>query len=318
MNMGQFEQAFRLLPDTVIITDLYWYILDYNRPGPFEGLKKGRSLSRYMPDCRDMPAGVYPCSGRVFQRSVSKVYTEGVHGGYVVYLVDITEKERLVEERRCRSAELEALTRKQAQANAKLEEYARQVETLTDYEEQLRIARTIHDGAGHAITALNTISRMCLQLRHSDAERYRRLINEGIAICRRAEKGRIERRFDSLTEMLEAFRDSCPFPVDLSITGEQPPFAAGLCDVILGVCKEAYHNTLSHSLADRLKIEVHMTDEKLTLRITDNGRFHGVLEKGFGLKTMEENVRASGGRIYFETEEGKGFGIAAEWRAHHE
>ena len=42
--MEQLEQAFRLLPDTVIITDIYWYILDFNRPGPFEGLKKGKNL----------------------------------------------------------------------------------------------------------------------------------------------------------------------------------------------------------------------------------------------------------------------------------
>ena len=64
--MEELEQAYRLLPDTVIITDSYWYILDYNRPGPFEGLKKGRNLTRYMPDCRDRPCGVYARHGRVF------------------------------------------------------------------------------------------------------------------------------------------------------------------------------------------------------------------------------------------------------------
>ena len=34
--MDVFEQAFRLLPDTVIITDVYWYILDFNHTAPFE------------------------------------------------------------------------------------------------------------------------------------------------------------------------------------------------------------------------------------------------------------------------------------------
>lgn len=312
--MEQFEQAFRLLPDTVIITDSYWYILDYNRPGPFEGLKKGKNLSGYMPDCRDMPCGAYELHGRVFQRRISKVYADGVHGGYAVYLVDITEQERLVEQRRRKNAELEALTRKQAQANAELEDYARQAEALTDYEERLRVARVIHDETGHAITALNTLSRMCLQLRESDPERYRSLIDEGIAICRHAGKGQPGCSCDSLRAMLEEFRDTNPFPIDLIVSGEEPPSAAGLYDVILGVCREAYHNTLSHSLADRLTIEARMAQDKLTLRLADNGRFHGALEKGFGLKTMEENVRASGGQIRFEAEEGKGFGIVAEWR----
>ena len=312
--MDQFEQAFHLLPDTVIITDVYWYILDFNRPGPFEGLKKGKTLSRYMPDCRDMTSGAYPFCGRVFQRGVSPVYTDGVQSGYLVYLVDITEREHLIGQRRRKSAELEALTRKQAQANAALEEYARRAKALTDYGERLRVARAIHDGAGHAITALNTISRMCLQLQASDAERFISLIDEGIAICHRSEKERDERRYATLREMLESFRDESPFPVDLVIAGEEPPFAAGLCDVILSVCKEAYHNTLSHSLADRLTIEARMAEDRLTLRIEDNGRFHGVLEKGFGLKTMEEKVRASGGTVRFEAEEGKGFAVAAEWR----
>ena len=302
-----------MLPDTVIITDLYWYILDYSRKDPFDGLKKGKSLLGFMPDCRDMPRGLYAIHGRTYQRSITNVYTDGVHGGYVVYLVDITEKERLVEERRRKNAELEALTTKQAQANAELEEYIRQVQALTDYEEQLRTARAIHDGAGHALTELNTISRMCLQIRESDAEKYARLIQEGIAICRRAEHGQQERRCDSLKEMLELFRDTSPFPIELIIAGREPSFAVGLYTVILGVCKEAYHNTLSHSLADRMTIELHMTESRLRLRITDNGRFHGRLEKGFGLRTMEENVRASGGQVRFEAEEGTGFGVAAEW-----
>ena len=311
--MEQLEQAYRLLPDTVIITDIYWYILDYNRSGPFEGLKKGKNLSRYMPDCRKMPCGVYACSGRVFQRSITDVCADGVQGGHVVYLVDITEKERLVAQRRQRRVELDALTQKQMRANAELEEYARQVRNLTDYEEQLRIARTIHDDVGHAITELNTVSRMCLQLRDSDPEKYSRLIGEGLAVCRRVEKGRSGPRYDSLADMLEAFRNTSPFPIRLSLAGEEPPFAAGLYDVILGVCREAYHNTLSHSLADRLTVEVRMTEEKLTLRIADNGRFHGVLEKGFGLKTMEDTVRDSGGQISFEAEEDRGFWVAADW-----
>ena len=312
--MEQFEQAFRLLPDTVIITDIYWYILDYNRPGPFEEMKKGKNLSRYMPDCRDMPCGAYACHERVFQRRISKVYADGVHGGYAVYLVDITEQERLVEQRRRKNTELEALTGKQAQANAELEDYARQAQALTDYEERLRAARVIHDEIGHAITALNTLSRMCLQLRECDTERYRSLLDEGIAICRKAGKAQYKRRCGSLREMLEGFRDANPFPINLAVSGEEPPFAGSLYDVILGMCKEAYHNTLSHSLADRLTIEAHMAEDKLTLRIADNGRFHGPLEKGFGLKTMEENIRISGGQVRFEAEEGKGFGIAAEWR----
>ena len=106
--MNMFEQAFRTLPDTVIITDVYWYIIDFNREGPFGRLKKGRNLTNYMPDCQEQPRDRYACGGRVYKRSVSPVHEGGVPAGYVVYLADITEKERLTELRRKKNEELQS------------------------------------------------------------------------------------------------------------------------------------------------------------------------------------------------------------------
>ena len=315
--MDVIEKAFRLLPDTIIITDVYWYVLDYNRKDPFWPMRKGDNLNRYMADCKSMPNGRYPYDGKVYQRSTTPVFERGIHVGYVVYLADVTEKERLIEKSRIKSAELEELTGKQAQANAELEEYVRQAEALGEYEEQVRIARSIHDDAGHAITMLNTISQMCLQLKDSDPAQYHRLIEEGIALCDSNKIKKQDNSFSdiSIKEMLEKLRDDSAFPIELRIQGEEPQFAKPLHKIIEKICQEAYHNTLSHSMADRITIEVNMEPTLLSLRISDNGSFRGTLEKGFGLCTMEESVRASGGTISFEAEEGKGFGIVTEWRA---
>ena len=312
--MDVYEQAFRLLPDTVIITDVYWYILDFNHAAPFDNIKKGWSLTRVMPDCKTLPNDRLRCGDKIYQRSITPVYAQNLHVGYTVYLSDITDRENLIEQQRRKSVELEALTQRLAKANAELETYVRQAEALSDYEEQRRIARAIHDDAGHTVTALNTISGMCLQIGQSDAKRYEELIDEGLALCGNALKEREKRRYASLREMLETLRDESPFPIELVIEGDEPAFAAPLYGVIGRVCREAYHNTLSHSLADRLTIEMHMSPEVLRLHITDNGCFRGTLEKGFGLTTMEENVRTSGGTLAFEAKAGRGFGIAAEWR----
>ncbi len=317
MSMDLFEKSFRLLPDTIIITDVYWYILDYNRTEPFSRIRKGESLGRYMADCKNIPGGRYEYGGSVYQRSTTPVYENGMHVGYVVYLADITEKENLITQIRQKSEELREITREQAKANTELEKYVHQAEMLCAYEEQVRIAQSIHDNAGHALTLLNTISQMCLQLRNTDPQRYQALLNEGIALCKATEikKQRNELSFVSLGEMLETMRDTSPFPIDLIILGDEPEIAKSLYTVIEKVCREAYHNTLSHSLADRMTIEVDMDPKRLTLRIFDNGSFHGTFEKGFGLSTMEENVKRSGGTLAFDVEEGKGFGIIAEWRA---
>ena len=79
--MDVYEQAFRLLPDTVIITDVYWYILDFNHTNPFNCIKKGWSLTRVMPDCRALPSDRLRRGGRVYQRGVTPVYAQSLHVG---------------------------------------------------------------------------------------------------------------------------------------------------------------------------------------------------------------------------------------------
>lgn len=313
--MDNLQQVFLSLPDTVIITDVYWYILDFNHKAPFSNLQKGINLERYMPDCTNALDDEYSFGGNVYQRKVTAIYERDAHVGYTVCLSDITEKKKLIEQRRVKSTELEKLTNMQKQANSELEEYAHQAEALSAYAEQLRIARSIHDDAGHAITALHTISQMCIRLKNSDPAQYSDLLDEGIAICEKAAKGKAVRQFASLRELLEAFREEHQFPIEISIFGEEPGFIKPLYEVIHNVCKEAYYNTLSHSLADKLMIEAYMEPMGLMLRLYDNGRFRGAFEKGFGLVTMEENIQASGGSVTFRAVESEGFAIAAEWRA---
>lgn len=313
--MDSMRQAFLALPDTVIITDAYWYILDFNHVAPFDSLRKGVKLTRYMPDCTSVNEDEYRCGGRVHSRKVAPVHERGHHVGYTVYLADITRKVELVEELRRRSAELERLTEDQAQANAELEECARQAEELATRTEQLRVARSIHDDAGHAITALHTISQMCLQLGESDPERYSSLLAEGRAICEKVRSGGHRQTPGSLRELLEGLERESLFPITVVVRGEdEDPFVKPLHGVIVDICKEAYYNTLSHSLAENLTIEADMAPGRLRLRISDDGRFRGDLELGFGLATMVEKVQSTGGTISFHAEEGEGFGINVEWQ----
>jgi signal transduction histidine kinase len=313
--MDFLRQAFLSLPDTVIITDVYWYVLDYNRNTLFPGLKQGDKLTRYMKDCTHTLSDEYALLGNIYQRTVTPVFDHDTHVGYTVYLADITERKRLIAQRQKKSAELKALIRRQAKANAQLEAFVRQAEILSNYSEQFRIARSIHDGAGHAITALHTISQMCLRLRHTDLTQYHSLLEEGIALCRRTTQHEEEPHYTSLRALLESFQQSSQFPIQLSVHGAEPGFVSPLYETVYLICKEAYHNTLAHSLAETLMIDAELTPTAFTLRVFDDGRFHGAFEKGFGLTAMEDSVLASGGTLSFCAEEGTGFGITAEWRS---
>lgn len=314
MTVDKMKQAFLSLPDTVIITDKYLNVLEYNRCGPYPDLKKNTKLTDYMPDFGGIGETNLQIDGRSYLCRISSVQERGAAAGFTVYLADTTEKTRLLEQNRQKSRELTLLVEQQRAANAELTEYVRQAEAVIDYEEQRRIAHHIHDNAGHAITAIHTISQMCLKLRDTDRAQYERLLREGISLCERALEARQPRKYASLSELLDCFRLESPFPMDIAVSGEEPPFASELYDVIYAVCKEAHHNTLSHSLADRQSITAEFTPDTLTLSIFDNGHFHGSFEKGFGLSATEKRVRASGGSIRFHAAEGEGFGVVARWR----
>ena len=282
--MEGMRQAFLALPDTVIITDAYWYILDFNHADPFDSLRRGVKLTRYMPDCTSPLEDGYRCGGRMYSRKVAPVREHGHHVGYIVYLVDITRKMELVEELSARS-------------------------------ERTRVARNIHDDAGHAITALHAISQMCLQIGDGDPERYAALLAEGRAICEKVRSGHQRQVPRNLHELLEEFERKSLFPVKTVVHGEgEGPFIRSLYGVIGDICREAYFNTLSHSLAENLLIEADVGTGWLRLRVFDDGRFRGGLEPGFGLLTMMEKVRSTGGTIVFHAQEGDGFGIIAEWQ----
>lgn len=307
-------EIFRMLPETYFITDSYGYILDYNRCEPFRKMKKGRHLARFISDFMETREGKLSVGEQVFLRKTTPVSRDNRVAGYVVSLTDISDVMRIMMQRQTVNGELKELILAQTQANQELESYAMQVKALSDYSEQIRLARVIHDGSGHAVTAIHSICQMCLKLKDSDPKQYHELLHQGIRICKKARKQSEEQEYGSIREMLDAFVQVCQFPVELSILGTEPEFAKPLYPLILRICREAYHNTLSHSLADRLMISVSLFPEEMELNVTDNGSFHGTFEKGFGLGTMEENVTASGGTIRFIHENGQGFRIIANWR----
>lgn len=312
--MKSTKQMFLSIPDTVFVTDAYGYIIDFNRTKPFDNVKKGRKITSLIQDCLITDDGEVRINGCVFKRKTMPIRYKSNVSGYTVMLTDVTEEINVTEERRKVSEELENLAEALKRSNSELENLVMQAKQLTDYAEQLRIAQTIHDDAGHAITDLHTICQMCLKLRDSDPNRYKKLISEGLEICRRSIAADGNRECGSLKSLLEAFAHICRLKTDISVIGVEPSFLKEKYDLIERILKEAYHNTLDHSFADTMQVSVDLTESSAKISISDNGKFHGEFEKGFGLSVIEESVIASGGEITFVAESGRGFGIITEWR----
>ena len=312
--MNNTKLLFESIPDTVIVTDAYGYILDFNRASPFDTVKKGKKVTALIPGCLETKEGEVRINGGVFRRKTVPIRYRDNVSGYTVMLTDVTEEANITEERRRTGGELKELADALKKSNAELETLVLQTKHLADYTEQLRIAQVIHDDAGHAITELHAICQMCLRLRDSDPERYGELINEGLEICRRSIAAAGRKEYGSLGELLGTFVHLSRIRTEVTVTGDEPPFLKEKYDVIERMLKEASHNTLDHSFADVMTVSAELSEKSAKITVFDNGSFHGEFEKGFGLGVMEENVVASGGRISFIAETGRGFGIIAEWR----
>ncbi|WP_283170167.1 sensor histidine kinase [Curtanaerobium respiraculi] len=307
--MPDWKRLFQRLSDTVIVTDAYGYILDFNRKGPFPSMRKGANIERYVPE--GIVAGELTCTvgGRAFRRQVSPVAEGGRCVGYVVIFEDITEKKRLCELNAEKNRQLDEAAQEQEKAIAQLREYTHQIEAFADQEERHRVACRIHDEAGHAITDLFTRSQICLLLKDTDPEYYARLLDEGVAICNHALAIGEGEDAQSLGELLRPFADEALIPVHVTIAGDEPGWAAPLRGIIHDICDECYHNVLAHSMADEMAVRLDVDEADLTLIIEDNGRFRGEFRKGFGLSFMEERVRNAGGSVDFCAVPGQGFKV---------
>ncbi|MHC1769378.1 MAG: triple tyrosine motif-containing protein [Verrucomicrobiia bacterium] len=80
---------------------------------------------------------------------------------------------------------------------------------------------------------------------------------------------------------------------------------------LLLVVKEALNNVIKHSQASEVHVQLHLADDKLHLRIEDNGRGLAGPRRagGNGLGNMERRIRDLGGEFTLEPEPGKGVSI---------
>jgi PAS domain S-box-containing protein len=81
------------------------------------------------------------------------------------------------------------------------------------------------------------------------------------------------------------------------------------------VIQEAMNNISKHSKANLVRLTLEKVEEKIELKIEDNGVGFdlGDYRKGLGLTSMRERIELSGGSFWIESTPGKGTRIKARW-----
>lgn len=205
--------------------------------------------------------------------------------------------------------------------NEKLRIAYEELQAITSLEERQRIAKEIHDTAGHSITTVIMQTEAAKLIVESDPEEAKRRIAAANLQAKHAlEELResvhlLSGRGETVTlreQLLGIVHDStdgtgiairCDV-ADLSLCDAKARF---LCNTL----KEGISNGLRHGGATAFYFELKEEDGRIDFLLSDNGCGMEIssLKEGFGLSGMHARAESLGGNVWFETEPDEGFEI---------
>ena len=197
------------------------------------------------------------------------------------------------------------------------------VAEVTALEERQRIAKDIHDTAGHSLTTVIMQTESAKRILSTNPEEARAKI---IAANLQA-KHALEELRDSvhllsgssgnqtLKESLMAIIHDSTDGTGINIRSDieeltvSPAKYRFLCNTL----KEGISNALRHGGATAFWFELKEEGGKIYFLLSDNGKgVSGEIKPGFGLSTMQERAKALGGNVTVFSEEEDGFELKLE------
>jgi signal transduction histidine kinase len=204
------------------------------------------------------------------------------------------------------------------ESKAQLQDAYDHLAEVTALEERQRIAKDIHDTAGHSITTVimqTEAAKMVLETDPADAKV--RIVAANLQAKHALEELRESVHLlsgsngkGSLKAELEEIIHQTTDGTDIKIRSEIQDVIVSskkyrfLCNTL----KEGIANGLRHGGATAFWFELKEEDGNIRFLLSDNGKGtpEGIVP-GFGLTTMQERAKSLGGEVGFDAEEGEGF-----------
>ena len=206
-------------------------------------------------------------------------------------------------------------------SNEKLHIAYEELQEVTALEERQRIAKEIHDTAGHSITTVIMQTEAAKLLIDGDAAEAKRRISAANLQAKNAlEELRESVHLLSGTPELVSLRDMLLGVIQDSTDGTDVTIRYEIDDVTVGDAKrrfltnslkEGISNGLRHGGATAFWFELKESGDKITFLLSDNGAGANLagFKEGFGLAGMQKRAAALGGSAWFETECDEGFEV---------
>ena len=187
-------------------------------------------------------------------------------------------------------------------------------------DERTRIARDLHDEVGQQLAAVAIgLSRVAPQLPADSVAEVSRL-EEGVYQVARALRNLSHELHPgalrhlgldvALSSHCREFAERHGVAVDFEARGDLRFIPPELALCLFRVVQEALRNVAEHAEARHVRVRLVRSRDALTLAIVDDGRGFdraaAAAKSGLGLVSVEERVRAVGGRLAIATRPGRG------------
>lgn len=201
------------------------------------------------------------------------------------------------------------------ESKARLEDAYKEISRTAVYEERNRIAKDIHDNAGHSMTTVIMQTEAAKLLIDTNPEEAKtRIISANIQAKNALEQmresvhllaGRAQTRTlkEDIEEIIAQTIDGTELKIrcnieEISLDDEKARF---ICNSV----KECLVNGIRHGRATAFFIEMKKEFSNVCLLISDNGcGVEGEIAEGFGLRGLREKAEKLGGRCSFSSDEG--------------
>jgi len=214
--------------------------------------------------------------------------------------------------------ELRAALHEADESKARLRQAYEQLTLTKVYEERNRIAKDIHDNAGHSMTTVIMQTEAAkLLIDENPAEAKNRIISANIQARNALEQMRQSVHLLAGREETRTLREELEEIIAQTFDGTGVKARYDLADVhptkeqyrfICNSVKELLANGIRHGRATAFYIELKEVFGNIELLVSDNGSgVNGVISEGFGLRGIREKAEALGGKCVYSSEEGEGF-----------
>ena len=214
--------------------------------------------------------------------------------------------------------ELSAALKEADESRAQLQEVYEQLTRTKVYEERNRIAKDIHDNAGHSMTTVIMQTEAAKLIIDTDpAEAKTRIISANLqarnaleqmreSVHLLAGRDRTGTLGEEIKEIIAQTIDGTDIRARYDIGDVEAD--ENVCRFVCNSVKELLANGIRHGNATAFYIELKEVFGNLQLIVSDNGTgVQGNFCEGFGLKGIRETVEKLNGRCVYNSEEGEGF-----------